>query len=53
MNIHGIGLGLTISQKIVEQFGGEISVDSKEGKGSTFKFKLKLFTKEPSIEEIA
>ena len=22
MNIHGIGLGLTISQKIVEQFGG-------------------------------
>ena len=30
-NVHGIGLGLSISQKIIEQFNGEINVKSKEG----------------------
>ena len=43
MNIHGIGLGLAISLKIVEQFDGELKFNSKEGEGSTFYFKLKLF----------
>ena len=46
MNIHGIGLGLTISKKIIDQFGGEVSMESREGVGSIFKFKLKLFNKE-------
>lgn len=32
----GSGLGLTIAQKIVELYKGEIFVESKEGKGSTF-----------------
>lgn len=50
MNIHGIGLGLTISQKIIEQFGGELSFESKEGEGSNFKFVLKLYD-EPVEEE--
>ena len=43
MNIHGIGLGLNLSKKIVEQFNGKIEVKSTEGEGSTFKFTLKLY----------
>ena len=44
MNVHGIGLGLNISKHILEQFGGKIDVESEFGKGSTFKFRLKLYT---------
>jgi signal transduction histidine kinase len=32
----GLGLGLAISKKIVEQLGGQISVSSDVGKGTTF-----------------
>ena len=42
MNVHGIGLGLTISKKIVEQFDGEVGFESTEGEGSIFKFTVKL-----------
>ncbi|MGD0719467.1 MAG: PAS domain S-box protein [Roseiarcus sp.] len=37
----GAGLGLAISRKIVEGFGGLISVDSVEGEGSTFSFTVR------------
>lgn len=38
----GLGLGLWISEQIVLQLGGEISVDSALGRGTTFTVSLPL-----------
>ncbi len=38
----GLGLGLPISNKIIEQHHGWIEVDSQPGRGSTFKVRLPL-----------
>jgi len=36
----GTGLGLSISKGIIENHGGQLSVDSKEGEGATFRIEL-------------
>lgn len=38
----GVGLGLAISKRLVEQHGGRIRVDSEIGRGSRFTFTLPL-----------
>jgi len=38
----GAGLGLAISQTIVEHFGGDLWVESEEGRGSRFFVRLRL-----------
>jgi PAS domain S-box-containing protein len=38
----GTGLGLPISEKLVQLMGGDLRVESREGEGSKFSFTLKL-----------
>jgi signal transduction histidine kinase len=44
----GLGLGLAISKKVVEQLGGTISVTSQVGVGSTFSVRFPLTSARPS-----
>lgn len=52
--IQGAGLGMAITKNIVDMMGGEITVESAVGKGSTFTVKLSLQLQdiEKSAEQI-
>jgi len=51
--IEGSGIGLASVKKIVEKGGGQVSVESKEGVGSTFRVTLPLFREEPNLTTVA
>lgn len=49
----GLGLGLAITKSYVEMLGGSISVETKEGLGSTFTFTIPLqYAQDVSPEEV-
>lgn len=48
----GSGLGLSICKKIIQALGGEIWVDSEEGMGSTFTFRLPAPTSQNQVEKL-
>ena len=41
-NVPGTGLGLYVTKQFIERMGGEVSLESEEGKGSKFSFSLPI-----------
>ena len=48
---NGTGLGLTVVQKIIQDHGGDITVESTSGQGTVFKLILPLSSKDDSSGE--
>ena len=46
----GTGLGLTITRKFCQMMGGDITVESEEGQGSTFTMRLPAEVRAPKAE---
>ena len=44
----GFGLGLAIAKRMVDVMGGDISVESEEGRGSTFSIRLRAAAPSPT-----
>jgi signal transduction histidine kinase len=38
----GLGVGLVLVKRIMERFGGEVTLDSREGEGTTVRLTFKL-----------
>jgi signal transduction histidine kinase len=47
----GTGLGLSISYGIIKEHGGEISVQSVSGRGTSFRIQVPITTASPPAEQ--
>ena len=47
----GIGVGLPITRKLLELMGGELHIESEQGKGSTFRFSLPFGLPAPGLAQ--
>ena len=48
----GTGLGLTITKKLIESHGGELTYESEYGKGTTVTFAIPLISQNPAGVEV-
>jgi len=48
----GTGLGLALVRRLVETLGGQVSVESRRGQGTTFSFTLPIATAVPSRHQV-
>lgn len=44
----GFGVGLSLANSLVQAHGSELAIESEPGKGSTFSFRLPVWTEEPA-----
>lgn len=51
-SVSGTGLGLAISRELIRLFGSEIHLESEEGKGSKFSFRLSMPYSEQPVKVI-